>query len=107
MAKFISVLNTHVGLSFWKAVQWDNDLDSLENNPFYTAGVDMSIPKNPGDRTKGYKMVTERSTGEPAGVTMFQLSTAGQNLVALANNTATEKVIEKLTATLDKPDTNE
>ncbi|MCX6213818.1 hypothetical protein [Spirosoma sp.] len=101
MAKFISVLDTHVGLSFWQAVQWDDDLTSLTNNQFYTAGVNMSLPKNPGDRQKAHKVIIERSTALQGGATIIQLSTVGQNLIALANSTATDSVLAQLTSNIN------
>ena len=46
MAKFISVLNSNLTLTYWEAVQWGDTLSSVQNNPYYRAGYSQNYPKN-------------------------------------------------------------
>ena len=95
MARFITVLNSNLGRTFWKAVQWANSLQEIKNNRFYNAGVNMSLPKNPGDTTLEGKQLTETVTGRTAAGTIIRINAETVNMVKLANNTASPAYMKK------------
>ena len=102
MAKFISVLNANMNLSFWKAVQWADSLQELKNNQFYTAGVNLSLPKNPGDTSLGTKQITETATGKTGTATIIRIAADSSNSIKLANSTASAAFVKKISKSLEK-----
>lgn len=95
MAKFISVLNSDFKKSYWKAVQWDDDKDSLTANPYYTAGVNMQVPKSEGDTLLGTKKITETSTQLSGTATLIKLAANTANTIKLAYNSAPKSFTQK------------
>lgn len=88
MAKYITVLDSDLNRPFWKAVQQSNTLGGIQSNPYYTAGVNMSLPKKNGDSQIGTKRITETTTGQTANATMIKLAPATVGLINLAGNNA-------------------
>lgn len=62
MAKYISVLISDLHKSYWKAVQWDDDLGDLKANGFYTAGVNKNFSKSEKDIELEEKELVETTT---------------------------------------------
>jgi len=96
MAKYISVLNGDIDKSYWRAVQWDETLASINANKYYTAGFNMSVPKNTDDTTAGTKTIIETTTGAQGTATVIKLAGASTALVKLANNNASKTFLKKL-----------
>jgi|GEM_PF-4337024 hypothetical protein len=70
---YISVLTSDLNASEWKAIQEDSSLDSLRNNPNYTASVYKTFSKSVGDQILGDKIVTENSTGVQGTAKIIEL----------------------------------
>jgi len=100
MAKFISVLNANLNQSFWKAVQWADTLQDIRNNPFYTAGVNLSLTKNDDDRLLETKQITETATGKTATATIIQVAALSTNAIKLANGTASNALVKRTAQSL-------
>lgn len=73
MIQFITVLNQDMNRSYWRAVQWDDTLDSISGNPYYTAGVQMSLPRHPRDHPIQETMLTEVRSNVRGSGTIIQL----------------------------------
>ena len=96
MARFISVLDSQLNDAIWTAVQWAETKAELQANPFYTAGVNLSLPKNSGDRPDGNKTIQEVATGTTANATMIKLAPHSINLIRLAKNKAVSAFIKRI-----------
>lgn len=101
MAKFITVLNADLNKTFWKAVQWDETLTGIRANSFYSADINMAMPKNGDTQVEG-KVVTETVTGRTANATIVRLNTATANMVKVSANTASKNFINKVAKALSK-----
>lgn len=100
MAKFISVLDSQLNDPIWTAVQWADTKSDLQGNKFYTAGVNLSLPKNQDDQAVGSKTITEVSTGAPASCTMIKLAQDSANSIRLSATTASDAFLKKIEKTL-------
>ncbi|GAA4275779.1 hypothetical protein [Aquimarina mytili] len=96
MAKYISVLNSDLNKSYWKAVQWDNSLVSIEANPYYTAGYNMNIAKEEGHQKIKTKTIKEIRTLKSATATIIKLSKTSTDVLKLANNSASKTFVKTL-----------
>jgi len=96
MAKYISVLNSDLAKTYWKAIQWDDSLASIESNGYYTAGINMNIPKQPGDKTLKIKWVKEKSTLIEGAATIIHLDKDSANSIKLASNNPSKSFLKKL-----------
>lgn len=81
MAKFISILNSDIENPYWKAIQWDDSLASIEANIYYTAGVNLNVPKSDGDQSITTKTVKEISTFSEGIATVIRLNKATDDLL--------------------------
>jgi len=86
MAKYIAVLNSDLKKTYWKAVQWDDDLESLVANPHYTAGVNQQMPKSDGDVTLQTKYITERITLAKGKATVIKVAAGTSKSLEIAAN---------------------
>lgn len=95
MAKYITVLNSDLNKSYWKAIQWDNSLISIEANNYYTAGVNLNIPKTHGDHAIKTKIVKERTTYSKGTATIISLNKLTTDSLKLASNKASKSFLKK------------
>ena len=95
MANFITVLRSDRNKSYWKAVQWDDTIESLRGNQFYTAGVSMSIPKN-GEQPLEGKTIIESSTQLSGNADIYRLIRSTSDVVSLAANKASKAFIKRI-----------
>ena len=102
MAKFISVLDADLKLNYWKAVQWADTKSELEANNFYTAGVNLSLPKSTNDQMGSTKTIRETATGKLSQVTVIQLSVASSNIVRLASHKASKQFVKNIEKSFSK-----
>jgi hypothetical protein len=100
MAKYISVLNSDIGKPIWKAVQWAETRQELVGNQFYTAGVNLSLPKHSNDVQDGSKTITETRTGTSADATIIKLAADSTNIIRLAQNKASLTFVKKIQKSL-------
>ncbi len=96
MAKYISVLNSDLNKSYWKAVQWDDSLASIEANQYYTAGHNMNIAKEEGHEKIKTKTIKETRTLETGTATVIKLSKSSTDVLKLANNNASKTFIKTI-----------
>lgn len=96
MAKFISVLDPDSPAPFWTAVQWAETLTALKANHFYTAGVNLTIPKNGAEENQGTVTITEVNTKQPVTATVIMLSPVNVNFVQLASTKASKRYLKTL-----------
>ena len=96
MPMYITVLDSNSNLSYWRAVQTANYLNAIQSNPFYTAGITTSVPKNTGDNFVESKMVTEVLTGARASAGVYRIATSGSDGFKLMSGTAPKSLIKKL-----------
>jgi len=96
MAKFISVLNPQSPAPFWTAVQWADSLDSLKANHFYTAEVNLTLPKTGSEVKRGTVNITEINTQQIVNATIFELSDQSVQFVRLASNKASKRFLKTL-----------
>lgn len=97
MAKFISVLDSDMNEDFWTAVQWAETRAEIDNNRFYTAGVNLSLPRDfTNDKKVGEKTIKETRTGQIANAGIIRLSTQSTTFLKIANNTASIRLINKI-----------
>ncbi len=63
MKTYITVLDSDRNRykNIWRAVQWNDCLDSIRQNYCYTAGNNKDFPKSPEDKEIGRKIVEETS----------------------------------------------
>jgi len=101
MAKYISVLNSQMNEAIWTAVQWAQTKQELDQNRYYTAGVNLSLPKGTDDNEVGEKTITEISSGETANVTMIKLSSSSSNFLGIADNTASKSFVRNIQKSRD------
>ena len=93
MSKYISVLNSDLNKSYHVAIQWGDTLQSIRSNPYYSAGVNMNIPKNGGDERLETKTVVEKATLAKGKATIIKLSVDTINSVKLASSKASKGFI--------------
>jgi len=96
MVQFITVLRSAAAKSYWEAVQWDDNLNSLNNNPYYTAGVSLSVPKHEGDRQLNFKTIIESATQYRANALVFQVAPRSAELILLAEHTAPDHLLAEI-----------
>ncbi len=96
MAKYISVLNSDLNKSYWRAVQWDNSLVSIEANPYYTAGHNMNIAKEADHEKIKTKTIKETRTLRSGTATIIKLSKTSTDVLKLANNSASKTFIKTI-----------
>ncbi len=94
MIKFITVLNSDLNLSYWRAVQWGYTLDSVDENDYYTAGTNMNSLKNEGDVIVKTKVITELVTRKRNSAAIIQLDKKSTDTLKLANNKATKSFLK-------------
>lgn len=94
--KYITVLNSDLNKTYWKAVQWDNNLDSIKSNPYYTAGVNMNLPKGPEDTPVEGKKVVETSTAKEGKATIIRITASSTNYLKLANHKASKTFLKNI-----------
>lgn len=81
---------------YWKAIQWGNSLASIEENRYYTAGVNLNLPKNDGDQVIKTKIVRETSTSSEGTATILSLAKATTDSLKLANNSASKSFLKNI-----------
>lgn len=96
MAKYITVLNSNVNNTYWKAVQSAETLQEIRANDYYTAGISSSINKTPGDTFVETKTVTEVSTQTTAGAQVFRLSQQNFEAMSLMGSKPSKSLLKKL-----------
>jgi hypothetical protein len=96
MAKYITVLNSDLSKNYWKAIQWDNSLVSIESNIYYTAGVNLNIPKNDGDHELKTKTVKETTTFSEGTATIISLNKSTTDSLKLATNSASKSFLKNI-----------
>lgn len=85
MVKYISVLESDLTKTYWKAIQWDDTLTSIRKNRFYTAGVSLQLPRRIDDSHLETKQVAEISTHRAAKAVIIKVSSASSQSVHLAS----------------------
>jgi len=95
MPNYITVLNSDLPKEYWRAVQWDDSLSSIQRNRYYTAGYNLDLPKN-GEQPIEDKVVTETATQLPANAVIVKLTRNSSNLVKLASNKASKKFMKSI-----------
>lgn len=96
MVKYISVLNSDLNKSYWKAVQWDDSLASIEANPYYSAGHNMNIVKEEIHKKIKTKKIKETRTLKTGTATIIKLSKSSTDILKLANNNASKAFIKTI-----------
>jgi hypothetical protein len=96
MAKYITVLNSDLNKTYWKAIQWDNSLASIRANRYYTAGVNMNLPKSANDNQLEGKTVIETSTSSQGAATIINIAADSVNSLKLANNKASKTFLKNI-----------
>ena len=96
MAKYITVLNSDVNKTFWKAVQSAETLQEIRANDYYTAGISSSINKTAGDTFVEAKTITEVSTQTNAGAQVYKLSSQNAEAMSLMGSKASKSLLKKL-----------
>jgi|WetSurMetagenome_2_1015567.scaffolds.fasta_scaffold00528_8 hypothetical protein len=95
MAKFISVLNSELKKPYWKAIQWDDSLGSIDSNPFYSSDASMNLNKDQGDKLLKEKTVKEIITQITGTATVIQLAKETSDFIKLAKNKPSKTFIKK------------
>ncbi len=90
MAKYITVLNSDLDNSFWKAIQLDDVLNSIKNNKYYSLDYNMNIPKEDSHELLDTKVVIEIKTLISNTATIIKLSKETTNVLKLINNEASK-----------------
>lgn len=80
---------------YWKAVQSGDSLGAIRSNPYYTAGVSTSLPKNE-DIIIEAKVVTEVSTLRQANAQIIRLQTATASVLKLMRGNISSAALKKM-----------
>lgn len=99
MPRYITVLNSDLNKTYWKAIQEADSLAAIRQNRWYTAGVNLSLPKNGGDAAIEQKTVTESNTGNTAQATVLKLAPVTASHMNLARGTASVSLLKNLEKT--------
>lgn len=83
--KFIAVLNSDLRKEYWRAVQWSDSLVKIRANSYYTAGVNIRVPKDRSDNLLEVKWITEVITGKIGKATILQIGLQTQDALNIAN----------------------
>ncbi|WP_426330066.1 hypothetical protein [Pedobacter sp. R-06] len=96
MAKFITVLTSHVNDPQWTAVQTAGSLSALLANRYFTAGINSTIFKSPGDTFIQDVTVTETDTQLDNPAKIYELSAQTAQLMSLFASKPSKKLIKLL-----------
>ena len=102
MPTYITVLDSNAGLQYWRAIQTANSLAAIKGNRYYTAGINISIPKSPGDSFVENKRVTEVLTGATASAGIYRIASSGSNGVMLMAGNASKSFLKKIQSKKEK-----
>lgn len=86
MPKYITVLDSDLHMDYWKAVQWDDSLDSIRGNPNYTAGTNLNSLKKSGDTLLEEKIIFEVYTNLEGTGKIIQIAPETKAALDIAEN---------------------
>ena len=100
MAKYITVLDSNIDNTYWKAVQVADSLEAIRANKYYNSGVSSSLDKQVGDSFVENKTVKEVSTQTTANAQVYKLSQKNSNSMKVLNSKAPKTLLKLINSKL-------